>query len=180
MPHYRDYPAQSGAGLLTVLVFLEIFTLLSLYSLRASLWNSQTTQEYWQNNQLYAASEKFLADTEHEFSQSDFSCHISPVPAAVLPLQPLSWWQSQACAGKINFFQYYFVIEDLGVDACALLLPDQNAHYYRITLLTTMTVRPGEKILLQSTIITPRRRLRVCAETPHDVRAGRQSSRLLI
>jgi hypothetical protein len=180
MPQPHENFPQQGAALLTALVFLEIFTLLFLYTIRTSLWNSQNALDYWQSNQLSAAAMRVLTDTEHELSQNNFPCKITLVPRSVLQSQAVSWWQSNACAGKINFFQYYFVLEELGEAPCAILSSGEVARYYRLTLLMVTTARAGEKTLLQSTIIKPGNGTLVCTSSRHYVQPGRQSLRQLV
>jgi hypothetical protein len=172
----RIYFKQSGVALITVLIFLEILTLLTLYSLHASLWETRITNQYWNKHLLRENAFTTLANIENE---SSTSCQILPLPAAELKLKSIAWWQSNACAGKIKSYNYYYVIEGLGIDPCARVQADA-AVYYRISLLLKSSLHSEERIILQSTFVKPEATDQDCKFKLRSLAAGRQSIREII
>jgi hypothetical protein len=111
-------------------------------------------------------------------------CLISITPTSELMSKPLDWWQSSACcAGVYQFYQYYYVIEKLGVKACVNRAPFGEAarntigECMRITLLA-MDKKNEAREMLQSTIITLDNVMQPC-EADHYLVLGRQMWREL-
>jgi hypothetical protein len=173
----QDYVIeQKGFILIIVLLFLQMFVLLGFYVLQASWLDNKGSharlEEYYTFNQL----EQLLQKTEqNELS----SCLIPPVALNDLKNKPISWWQTQSCAGNFHSIQYYYVFESLGKDSCAELKSQGRiAGYYRLTL---MIFHPnGEpKLSAQSTMILPEPAELTCQGVTHQVEEGRQSWQLI-
>lgn len=166
--------SQHGMILFLVLMMLQILSLFSWVALHAILLEKKSMQAELQNHDLHNISEVILAQIENQLAQLPVNCVISEVEPTVLVNKPLAWWQSaQTCAGNFQTFQYYYVIESLGNDACAVVANTSfSADYYRITLLVS-------NLFLQSTVIEASNRMIACADQSHAVKQGRQSWREL-
>src|SRR5579862_9378085 len=136
MHHYVKINAQRGIVLFFVLIIMQVLALLSWVSVQAVLLEQKMVQADFQRHILFVAGEAALAKVENIFSGSQPTCLIPPITAQELLAKPLSWWHSSlTCAGIFQAFQYYYVVEALGEDACANIMDSQaRADYYRITL----------------------------------------------
>lgn len=179
MPHCK------GMALITVLIFLEIFALLSLYGLQSLSWETKSANHYWQKHQLNNAAKIFLQQAESKLAESPSNCQIPLTPITKLISQPMNWWQSVSCAANTPMFQYYYVTEVMGTDPCAYIehIPSKSpkiANYYRITLLALRRPDSDAKIIMQSSIAEPVATDANCPGKIHFVTQGRQALRILM
>jgi Tfp pilus assembly protein PilX len=179
------YSSRQGLVLIAVLIFLEIFSILGLYELQANLWESKLTQRFWVKSVMGSAAKATLAKAENNLLQSLSNCKIQTTSASTLASHEIAWWHAVSCAGIFRMFQYYYVIEFLGNDPCAYLQGiDESsasiAEYYRITVLIASLHDPGQKVMLQSSIVRPAMQDRICNTRRHGVTQGRQMMRELI
>jgi Tfp pilus assembly protein PilX len=180
-----SYSSRKGMVLIAVLIFLEIFSILGLYALQANLWENKLTQRFWVKNVMDSVAKAELVTAENRLVQSLSNCKIQSTSASILASQDIAWWRSVSCAGIFRMFQYYYVIEFLGNDPCAYLQgADESsasiAGYYRITVLITSSYDPGQKVMLQSSMVKPAMQDRICNSRRHGVTQGRQMMRELI
>jgi Tfp pilus assembly protein PilX len=179
------YSSRNGMVLIAVLIFLEIFSILGLYALQANLWENKLTQRFWVKSVMESVAKVELATAESRLDQSLSNCKIQPTSASILASHEIAWWRSVSCAGIFRMFQYYYVIEFLGNDPCAYLQDvDESsasiAGYYRITVLITSSHDPGQKVMLQSSMVKPATQDMLCNRRRHGVTQGRQMVRELI
>jgi hypothetical protein len=179
MRYYINY--QRGFVLVSVLVFLQIFVILILYNIRNISWESKIAHEYAEKHSQLTAAEKALKTAESTIANDVQFCQITRLLASKLLTQSLLWWQSNACAGNLDIFHYYYVIEHLQTDTCAeiadTLQVNSNravADYYRTTLLLVSTKAPGTRTILQSTFVISHAISEVCSGASHLVMSGRQ------
>jgi hypothetical protein len=88
--------------------------------------------------------------------------------------KPLSWWQTQGCSGNFHEFQYYYMVTDMGVDACAFI-GQKVANYYRLVAFVFLPSDVTQRLILASTIIKPVTATTICAAKTHSVFIGRQT-----
>jgi hypothetical protein len=165
-----------GFVLFTVLIFLQIFSLISLYHLTTLSVMMKTNYHLQQGGNLRYRSQKILNKIEAALKENLPGCSIPVTPAHLLADKPLSWWQLNACAAKEGNIHAYFVIETLGNDACAKI-QDSIARYYRITLFAVFDDLHGAKYRLQTTMTLPTLPATACQHKSHAVKSGRQSLR---
>ncbi len=171
---------QFGMALITVLIFLQLLAMLSLYALEASWLEMKMSRNTWQYHEASIAAENALNKVEDKLMQQTSNCLITVTSSNELLSRPLTWWQSIACTGQFNLLRYYYVIEDLEEDSCADVRQDKEvAHYYRVTLLSVSKKISDQRILLQSTVIKQDNAKEACAEDHHTVSIGRQMWREL-
>jgi Tfp pilus assembly protein PilX len=170
---------QQGVALLAVLIFLEVFALLSLFALQQQEWNSQLTKRLKIRNTGLVLAEQTLTTIENHLLITDPACLIPTTPAPILNRKSLAWWRSVSCAGNFQAFQYYYVVEFMGMDACATVAGEADkmetpVAYYRVTLAFTPLSDPDLKWLLQSTMVRRATSDAVCTGPSHAVPLGRQ------
>lgn len=164
-----------GFALVTVLLFLQILTLLGLYALQQSRLTFKMTDNYFQHQLLVNAAESALKIAEN----SAPVCQKSIMNREELLSQPFSFWQSLPCKGMINGFSYYYITEALGSDACIAILSQAGiANYFRVTVLTTSS-HQTIKVLLQTILVKPVYSSEICHGPHHSVSLGRQTWRML-
>jgi hypothetical protein len=165
----------SGFALISVLVFLEIFAVITVFCLHSASWELTLATARFEKNKMSQSARTILQNVE--FLAETSACYIPVTPAYQLSSQPIAWWEKHSCAGNFNLFQYYYVVEPLQDDSCALLDTGRAAHYSRITLLTMLKADHRIKMILQSSVITAGNVLPHCESALHAVKLGRQSAR---
>ncbi len=174
---------QRGYIFFIVIVFLQIFSLVSLYSLEEIRNNIKSSAHYWQGYQYRLLVKNELQQLEMRIIQSA-SCVISHVSAIDLKKRSLTWWQANTCHDIVNGIRYYYAVEALDEDECAIAETSGNqssliAQYFRISLLALPHKLKGAGYLLQSTVVKPVVSAKVCSGQTHHVTAGRQMWREL-
>ncbi len=167
-----------GFALISVLIFLEIFAVITMFCLHSASWELKLSEARFEKNNMSQAARTILQNAE--LLTENPACQIPMTSAYRLSQQPLTWWEMHSCAGNFNLFQYYYVVESLADDPCAVLNTGRTAHYSRITLLTLLKADHKIKMLLQSSVITAGSVMPHCETTVHAVKLGRQSSRAII
>ena len=130
-----------GFVLIVVLLFLAVFAVLALSSIRMNTMELKMVRNDWQKQMILNTSEFLLNKVAREFDPSSSQCIDHIGPNIVLAKQPVSWWKSVSCAGNFQRFTYYYVIESLGVD------------YFRVSMLVSTDEHQNERVILQSVIV---------------------------
>ncbi|MDR3491842.1 MAG: hypothetical protein P4M12_07375 [Gammaproteobacteria bacterium] len=177
---YEIKSKQSGIVLALVLVFIFIFAVLSVWALNLCLLANKLSHNQFHKLSISMAAEEVLKNAEAHLNKSDtISCNIPMTTTQELLHHSLTWWQSSvSCAGNFQHFQYYYVIEFLGYDPCALV-GQSSASYFRVTVLATTQKKLGARVFLQSTFVKPNKIALVCAGNKYSISAGRQTWREL-
>jgi len=168
------FSSQQGIAFLAVLIFMQIIAMFSLCAIETIIVETRTAHGYYQHHLLFTVAEGALKQAERS---NLAACDIPVTASAELPTEPLEWWQSHAsCAGNFQQFEYYYVTEYLGNDACAYVLPDKKttADYFRVTVLATDN-SGDQKVFLQTTFVKSSPLSTTCDRSVHSVQAGRQS-----
>jgi hypothetical protein len=121
-----------------------------------------------------------LYRTEEVVSENIPDCLIAVTAPEKMIKEPLNWWKSNGCSGSFSTFKYYYVIEQLGIDPCAVIDPVNKtvADWFRITL--NFFAKKGDaRIFLQSTFTRPATTIEQCASLQYHAQTGRQSLREL-
>jgi len=183
MFHSALSSSQHGITFIIVLIFLQILTILGLYSLSSSLLSEKMNSESWQKESTVLLMDELLHAIAIKLQSEMPRCMITQNHLLNLLAKSMDWWQSPVvCEWHFQQLQYYYVVEQLGEDACAQLagidMSKFAAHYFRITLLTIVK-KTNMKIILQSTVASPFARIAQCDRAGHVVSVGQQTWREL-
>lgn len=109
----------------SVLVFLQIFTLLGLMAYLSVSLSLKSQADVWKNQKQTWMAKRLLQQIELVDTRS---CMIAKTPLSDMVLMAQSWWRQYGC--KLG--DAYYVVERLD----ETVLPNQSfiANYYRITL----------------------------------------------
>lgn len=171
----------SGIVLITVLAFLQILAVLGLYAMQMALYETKQAQLIYRKHVAEHNTEEALRHAEYNLMNGFATCFVPVTSTSELLSHSMDWWKATSCAGNFFAFQYYYVTEFLGTDACGFteMLPNKiTADYYRITVLG---VAGDVKVVLQSALVLPSRGSLAedCYKTGHKVKIGRQMWREL-
>ena len=166
-----------GFVLIVVLIYLQLFSIFSLYALENSLIASKQSKNTLEQNRLFIAAERVLRFAENKLMSESPNCFIPITSVNDLLNKPVDWWQQTGCKGSIHERSYYYIIELLEDNPCAVA-DNYQSSYYRISVLLT-TGDDDNNIRLQSTVIKPTKIDMVCNEKIYQVTPGRQMWREL-
>jgi len=168
------FKKDNGFVLLMVLLILQLLSAFSFYAylqsateLKQNSYRWQRENAYQQANQIFLKVEKLINETTQ--------CRISIRPASSFIKQTKAWWQINACYVTSDNLNYFYIIESLGRDDCAIISTTQVADYYRITL--NLLIDDRMRLLLQRTVILPTDTFNLCASKQHNVTIGSQMQR---
>jgi Tfp pilus assembly protein PilX len=167
---------QKGMALISVLLFLLIFSLLSLTAIESNIVERKIYYANWRKQQMVTAGQQIMAQISQQVPSH---CMIKPTPVSQLLAQSFTSWQHSSCVGNMQAFLYYYVIEPLGSDACGQLL-NANADYYRITLLLVDAQHITVKTVMQNTVAQPAPVRQECKSTIRMMTGGVQTTRILL
>lgn len=181
MLHFAPTSLQRGMALLIVLLFLQIMTMLGLYSLSSSLLSEKMNSENWQKESTILVMDELLRTIAIQLQNEIPPCVMMKSNSLNLLTKSMDWWQSSiTCKGCFHQEQYYYVIEQLGEDPCAQFagkdMRQLAVHYFRIWLLT-MVKKTNMKIILQSTVTRLFNRIAPCGRASYVVSIGQQTWR---
>lgn len=176
----RQHTKQRGMVLLIVLLLMQVLALLSWFATQAVIFQQKMIEQEWQHQTLLQTAKVILVQVEEDVANHVPLCLHTLIHPDKLLAKPLAWWRSSAtCAGNFQSFEYYYVVESVGNDACANLTNQSvTVDYFRITVL----VKPNKtkhKIYLQSTLIKASKIVQPCIGLQHQVTLGRQTWREL-
>lgn len=172
---------QTGIILLTVLVFLQILSMLGIYALQSGFLQQTTSHQRWRKQLQLQNAEQRLKQIE---TKNIENCVIPYTNRSLISMQPLDWWRSRVgCTEQTVDYLYYYFFEALGESPCAYIDEPQinkSVYYFRVTLLLISEINSDDKQILQSTIIKMDNALRKCEGKLHRVIPGRQMWRAFI
>lgn len=166
-----------GIALIVVLIFLQVLTILGLGAMQMTLFETKQAQMLWKKHVIENLADRALMEVEHDLSLAIPACQIQATAASELASHPISWWQNlPACSSNLETVHYFYVVEFLGVDPCAVIQTTPSkviANYYRISLLA---ISGNSKFLFQTSYVTPNYDSGsvMCLGVAHQVRMGRQ------
>lgn len=164
-----------GYVLVIVLVFIHIFSMISLHELSRLKDQTIYTRKVWQISVDNILSEYILGAVEKKLANEKNTCMISQRSSAEMKRQDRHWWKKVGCTATINNVSYHYVIERLMHDACARItnMKQTGMTYYRINVLRNQS----PSIIQIVTAIAEHRE--ICVEELHHRMQGRQSWREL-
>jgi hypothetical protein len=137
-------------------------------------------RQFFNRDKRHLHALSFLEKAERELMDSGLSCVTPMLSANELMHQPLAWWQELGCQGEDTGISYAFLLEDLGLDPCAMVTSSgMLAHYYRIAFMILPDKITTSRLIWQSTIVKPEPAMPSHCVNQHSVRPGRQSLRIL-
>lgn len=168
-----------GFILFVVLIFLQLFSLLSLWGMMDIAQVAKKNYHQWQGDH-------YLLIAYHLMSQL---AQTTNIPLCMIPLSSIihlekqshTWWKQHACRNIFNDVPYFYVVESLGQDECSVAKNASNqpvvVTYYRLTLLIMPIRFKHSKIMLQSTITNLTDQISTCQKEKHWVKLGIQMCR---
>src|SRR3990167_4674200 len=169
-----------GFVLLTMLVYLQIFSLLAVQAMASMVFHQKMLHRRLvaDNGRLSVLSVLARIDSTHEPS-----CTVTVKPPAYLSTRGINWWRRHACLISAEEFDYFYVRESLGTDDCGVITNQSNQDvmpiYYRNTLLQVSKVTQPQRLLVQDTIVLPGSTPPSCSGNLKQVKPGRQMLRWL-
>lgn len=168
-----------GFVLITVLLFIQAFSLLSTINLSTISLHEKLNYFGLKNITFKRYCQKTLAYLESQIAEKPDACSISLTPATQLGKNPLSWWQTNTCHANVDGVNIYYVVEALLDNTCATVENSINNQavtfqYYRLTLRALPKWKHG-RYVLQSTIALPT--TRTCKPSGRVIKIGQQSWR---
>lgn len=166
-----------GFILLIMLVFLQVVTLLGL----ATLSILEMTLKACYVSRLQAQRMHTAKAILRHAEQAVPGCQIPVIAPNHLAKKSLLWWRQHACAGHLGKMQYYYLVESLGIDSCAMIKYKQNhrADYYRLTVFPVEIHIDSTPLLLQSVVVKAAVVFNICHSKLHVVTLGRQMWRAI-
>lgn len=170
----------NGFVILIVLIFMQVLILLNWYGIKNILLLNRFSKNISVHDKLFENAQNSLKQVEANLILGMPDCVISFMEPSQIVSEPLSFWQAKSCSGNFQMFKYYYVVEPLPIDLCAIVdqVKNTSAAYFRITLLLYSN-NDDARIYLQSTFVKPNVLLTPCKTLQHNVQMGRQSWREL-
>ncbi len=164
-----------GFVLVTVLIFLFIFTLFALSAVESNQIDIKLVANEKTHQQLSENAEAGLKLAESSLDDNCKACLAKTLTRNALLNMSDPWWQLN---GQQLVDNTRIIIENLGLDPCARINKKTASNYYRITAKASDNEQ-YQTVLLQSTIALPHKTTQVCDGTIRKIQAGRQSWRWL-
>ena len=153
--------SSQGFIFLMVVIFIQVYSILSLLSLENGLVAEKMNVEAEARQHLLNEGQLIIGKIEAELTQELPSCFIKRETSAQLKEEPLAWWSQHACLSKGRQADYYYVLE--------LLDEAESRSYYRISLLLVDLISASSKLLLQRDVL-------IKVRAPQTASLTRQSS----
>lgn len=168
----------SGFVLINLLVLMQIIVIIVMACFSRTMLMDKSINDGSQQQALrYEAFQTLLRLETH----SNSSCYMPVIPWSMITKKSWQWWQANGCHYQKNHIHHYYVIESLGVDACALVRPEGQAkwvaEYNRMTLYAIADGGQYHPIRLQTSFVMPVLSATQCEGQAHVVMVGRQSLR---
>jgi Tfp pilus assembly protein PilX len=173
--HHRN---SNGYVLIIVLIFLQVLSLLSWYSLSANklMMTVNRDKEIYDHQTESARAALFQIEND---IQGNEPCLISPISVFQLSKRKNNWWHIHACEIKEGHHQY--VIEWLGLNPCAKIKWNNHlawhAQFYRITLRSKSDTIHTDLHLLQSVVAIKTNDTMNCPLSTYWIKEGVQMRR---
>ncbi len=164
-----------GFILFPVLIFMQIFSLISLEYYFSILFSAKNAGIEWYQDKTGLQANIIFKKLS---INNDLPCYINKQNSKALSKQPIAWWQKQGCGGNFDEVRYYYVIEELGKDDCAAVDESHIANYFRVSLLVLSSLKYA-KLLLQATYVIPVEMYLPCNNLPRKVNKGLQTMRTI-
>lgn len=163
---------KSGFILPIVLLFLQLFSMLGLFGLQQILYGTQFIALHQRKMQVLNSINEIL--TQIEQMPYDQSCLLETT--LDFTKQPFNWWQAHACYGRHTDISFYYCVENLGQDPCAVQADNRNivANYFRYTVYVIVESAINSKLIIQSTYAKPSELTSICKGKSRLALFGRQ------
>jgi Tfp pilus assembly protein PilX len=170
-----------GYVLLATLIFLQLFTLMSLFALSSVVNLLRLTQQQFQQDTHFASAEQVLKKLEMNLP---LTCLVPLRAATDLGGHDQAWWASAGCVGGDKNLRYFYMVEKLFIGEDKIIKNNFNnqcykPNIYRITLAVFPPSPRYAKQVIQSTVITSSNQIVHCDAAAETVYTGRQMWRQL-
>jgi hypothetical protein len=108
---YVNFKVQ-GFVLIIVLLFMQIFAMLSVCIIENHTLAMKMARSYQQKKHIFAVAEKFLASIGNMMAMN-VDCEVPVMDLSLLLNQPMDWWVKFGCQDHEEKLQIYYVYEVL-------------------------------------------------------------------
>lgn len=177
----RNCPSKvQGSAMLFILSIMPLLILLTLCEWEYVYNGNAATKTLLSRMKIQSRAWVLLDKIEKNADQ--INCRIPETSIYQLLAIPFSQWHHFACVKKSAHEAYFYVIEFLGNDPCALVSNLQHgeqltADYLRITLVLQILQPTVQQIIMQSTMIQKNKPSLPCRMRLHFVKVRQQMSR---
>ncbi len=165
----------SGYFLVVILIFIHIFTIVTLYELSQLKDEMKFAKVAWQSGRDNVLSEYVLSMTEKVLANKKNTCIISRLPSIEIRHRSNGWWEKVGCEIVTQNVSYRYVIERLTYDPCGTVSVNGKTvvglAYYRIN------VKRNHSQSVVQAITAVHDDSKICIGSPHLRVLGRQSWR---
>ena len=162
-----------GFILFCTLLFLQLFSLIGLYSLMAARLNLTNLIEHKQQADYQEKANSIMHELEKKLQNHIPLCFISVTSGVLLTNRKMEWWKEHGCHVKLAKNEYYYVVERLGKETCIQVINYDNYHdlidFYRTTLLFLPNHLKKAKVILQKVIVKTNKARTSCSSIRHTV-----------
>jgi len=174
--------ASYGYVLISVLVFIQVFSIISMFALVYVFDSIKRNNHQWIGYVYRLKGHEILRQLETKIESDQAICLLPTIPAPLLAHKPISWWKLHTCSDNVSQIRYYYAIEFLGNDPCGemgknVMNQPLMARFYRITLYLPPDTLQGAKYIIQSSVALPAVQTSVCKGKLHTINPGRQAWR---
>lgn len=168
------YDKSKGYVLFMMILFLHIFSLMSVYELSILKLSLKTNNFRSNRNSSFLHANQALISVEKNIIPHLKFCKLKILNTQDIKQNSISWWQEHACHDNLGKNHYYYFATYLNSDPCVILNNDNNhiitIDYYRVTL----ALFDAQKVILQSIIAVSSGMKDKCQQALHQVFLGRQ------
>ena len=134
----------------------------------------------FESERIQIAASKFLEETIRS-SPHFQQCLIKVTDQSWLVHQRKTWWQTHACVKKIKDQEYYYVVESLEKNVCALDDREKSlvVNYYRVTLNIFHDDDSRSSLTLQHVYAMPASQIKECLSQKLHISPGLQAEQIL-
>ena len=177
---------QDAIIMIWVSIFLLLFAMLMILSLQSLHIDIKLVNQDDILQKAFYSAEAALRKGENQvIHRQTTSCQVPKRDFNYYPQMNAKWWKTKSnCSIDLNEMMSYYVIEDLGIEPCILLLDGDDfieeqvplAHFYRVS--ATAQTEIHQLMILQSTVSVAEIMVNTCDQGQFQVGSkGRQSWR---
>ena len=177
---------QQGTIIIWVSIFLLLFAMLMVLSLQGLHIDIKLANQDEILEKTFYSAEAALRKGENQVIKRQISsCRVAKRDFNYYPQMNANWWKTKSnCSIDLNEVMSYYVIEDLGIEPCILLVDGDDlienvvsvAHFYRVSASARMQMH--QLMNLQTTMIIAETVDNTCDQQQFQVASkGRQSWR---
>lgn len=175
MPKYKH---ETGYFLIITLVFIHIFSLITLYVFSQLADEMRYVNKLWQASMDDLLAKEAMQIIEKTLAKVKKNCIIAEEASADIKKHARSWWEQKGCKIVIRNDVYWYLLEKIQHDACAFSVIQNKlvtgVTYYRISVL-----KQYSHSIIQAITAVVDHKQSTCQASLRSRELGRQSWRIL-